>query len=186
MRTKKELAEIKKNLLNQNAINLTNIELNQHQQSLLKNCKFFIGARKDVNQFRLREDFDKFTNQLRTRSKQAIEKSTEKNTNITTNNSSSNTRDNSSYNKQVTKKKYKTNGLYRSNDTKNKQLKTFITTIEKQLFELKNMKRVPRNLRYEQRKASAELKSVENTVVRIKDKGSRFVLLPNKDYEDKV
>ena len=186
MRTKKELAEIKKNLLNQNAINLTNIELNQHQQSLLKKGKFFIGAPKDVNWFRLREDFDKFTNQLRTRSKQAIEKSTEKNTNITTNNSSSNTRDNSSYNKQVTKKKYKTNDLYRSNDTKNKQLKTFITTIEKQLFEPKNMKRVPRNLRYEQRKALAELKSVENTVVRIKDKGSRFVQIPNKDYEDKV
>ena len=30
---KKELAEIKKNLPNQNAINLTNIELSQRQQS---------------------------------------------------------------------------------------------------------------------------------------------------------
>ena len=38
----KELAEIKKNLPNQNAINLTNVELSQHQQSLLKKGPFFI------------------------------------------------------------------------------------------------------------------------------------------------
>ena len=78
MRTKKELAEIKKNLLNQNAINLTNIELNQHQQSLLKKGPSFIPTPKDVNWFNLRQDFDKFTNQLRTKFNQAIDKRTEK------------------------------------------------------------------------------------------------------------
>ena len=36
IRKKKELAEIDKNLPNQNAINLTNTELYQYQQSLLK------------------------------------------------------------------------------------------------------------------------------------------------------
>ena len=48
MRRKKELAEIKKNLPNQNTINLTNIEPNQHQQSLLKKSTFFIATPKDV------------------------------------------------------------------------------------------------------------------------------------------
>ena len=76
---KKELAEIKKNLPNQIAINLANIELNQHQQSLLKKGPSFIPTPKDVNWFNLRQDFDKFTNQLRTKFNQAIDKSTEKN-----------------------------------------------------------------------------------------------------------
>ena len=78
-RKKKELAEIRKSLPNQNAINLTNIELNQHQQSLLKKGPSFIPTPKDVNWFNLRQDFDKFTNQLRTKFNQAIEKSNEKN-----------------------------------------------------------------------------------------------------------
>ena len=38
---------------------------------------------------------------------------------------------------------------------------------------------------YEERKGLAELKSMENTVARIKDKGSRFVLLRNKDFKKK-
>ena len=46
---KKELAEIKKNLPNQNAINLTNIELSQRQQSLLKKGPSFIPTPKVVN-----------------------------------------------------------------------------------------------------------------------------------------
>ena len=85
-------------------------------------------------------------------------------------------------NEQVPKKKKKTNNLNRPKETKNKHLETFINTIEKQLFEPKNIKRVRSNLAYEERKALAELKSMENTVV----KGSRFVVLTNEDYESKV
>ena len=137
---------------------------------------------KDVTWFNLPQDFDKFINQLRIKFNQAIDKSTKKDTNITTSNRSNNTRDNSNNNEQIPKKKYKTNNLYRSKDIKNKHLETFIDTIEKQIFEPKNIKRVRRNLTYEERKALAELKSMENTVV----KGSRFVVLTNEDYESKV
>ena len=158
----------------------------QHQQSLLKKAPSFIPTPKDVNWFNLRQDFNKFTNQLRTKFNQSIDKSTEKNRNITTNNSSNNTRENSNNNEQVPKKKNKTNNLNRPKETKNKHLETFINTIEKQLFEPKNIKRVRSNLAYEERKALAELKSMENTVVRIQDKGSRFVLLTNEDPEKKV
>ena len=49
-----------------------------------------------------------------------------------------------------------------------------------------NIKRVRSNLAYEERKALAELKSMENTVVRIQHKESRFVLFTNEDYENKV
>ena len=75
-----------------------------------------------MNWFNLRQDFDKFKNQLGTKFNQAIDKSTEENTNITTNNISINTTDNSNNNEQVPKKKYKTNNLYRSKETKNQHL----------------------------------------------------------------
>ena len=74
IRKKKELAKIKKNLPNQNAINLTNIQLSQHQQSLSKKDPSFTPTLKDVNWFNLRQD----KNQLRTKFNQAIDKSTEK------------------------------------------------------------------------------------------------------------
>ena len=116
----------------------------------------------------MRQDFDEFTNQFRTKINLAIDKSTEKNTNITTNNSINsinNTRENSNNNEEVPKKKYKTNNLYRSKENKNKHLETFIDTIEKQLFEPENIKRVRTNLTYEERKALAELKSMENRLI---------------------
>ena len=100
-----------------------------------------------MNWFNLRQDFDKFTNQLRTKFSPAIDKSTEKNTNITTSNSSNNTKDNSNNNEQLPKRKYKTNNLYRSKETKNKNLETFIDRIKNQLSEPKNIKRVRSNLR---------------------------------------
>ena len=37
-----------------------------------------------------------------------------------------------------------------------------------------------------QRKELAELKSMENTVARIQDEESRFVVLTNEDYENKI
>ena len=139
-----------------------------------------------MNWFNLRQDFDKFTNQSITKFSQAIDQSPEKNTNIKTNNSSNNTKDNSNNNEQVPKKKYKSNNLYWSKETKNKHLETFIYTIEKQLFEYKNIKRFRSNLTYEERKELTELKSMENAVVRIQDKGCRFVLFINEDFENKV
>ena len=52
--------------------------MSQHQQSLLKKDPSFIPTPKDVNWFNLHQDFDEFTNQLRTKFNQAIEKSTAK------------------------------------------------------------------------------------------------------------
>ena len=88
-----------------------------------------------MNWFNLRQD----TNQLRTKFNQAIDKSTEKkkSRNININNSSSNS---NNKDEQVLKKKYKSNNFYRSKETKNKPLETFIDTIEKQLLEPKNIK----------------------------------------------
>ena len=50
----------------------------------------------------------------------------------------------------------------------------------------KNIKRVRSNLRHEEGKALADLKSMGSTVARIRDKGSRLALLTNEDSEKKV
>ena len=125
------LGEIKKNLPNDNAINLINTELSQHQQSLLKKGQSSIPTPQDVNWFNLRQDFDKFTNQLRIKFNKVIEKSAEENTNINTINSCNNIKVNSSNNEQVPKRKHKSNNLYRSKGTKKKHVECFIDTIEK-------------------------------------------------------
>ena len=53
--------------------------------------------------------------------------------------------------------------------------------MDKQLSEPKNIKRFRSNLTDEETKALAEIKSMGNTVVRIQNKGYRFVLLTNGD-----
>ena len=167
-RTRKKRACInKKNVLNQNTINLTNVELSQHHQSLLKKSPSFMPTTKDVNWFNLRQDFDKFKNQLRITFNQAIDKSNVKNTNVNTNNSNNNIKDNNDNNEPVPKKKHKSNNLYISKETKI------------------NIKKGKESKALE-RKALAELKSAKNTVVRIQNKGSRFVVLTNEDCEKKV
>ena len=55
-----------------------------------------------------------------------------------------------------------------------------------ELLELKNIERICSNLTCKERKALSELKPFKNTLVRIQDKGSRFVLLTNKDFEEEI
>ena len=63
-----EFAEIKNNVPNQATINLTNVELSQHQQTLLIINPSFVPTPKDVNWINLCQDSNKLTNQLRIKS----------------------------------------------------------------------------------------------------------------------
>lgn len=60
-----EFAEIKNNVPNQATIKLTNVELSQHQQTLLIINPSFVPTPKDVNWINLCQDSNKLTNQLR-------------------------------------------------------------------------------------------------------------------------
>ena len=60
-----EPAEIKNNVPNQATINLKNVELSQHQQTLLIINPSFVPTPKDVNWINLCQDSNKLTNQLR-------------------------------------------------------------------------------------------------------------------------
>ena len=82
-----------------------------------------------MNWFNLRQDFHKFTNQLRMKLNQAIDKSIVQNTNVNSSNTNKSIKVNSNNNEQAPKKKHKSNNLYRSKENKNIHLKTFVDTI---------------------------------------------------------
>ena len=73
-----------------------------------------------MNWFNLCLGFDKFTNKLRIKFNQVIDKNIVKNTTVNTNNSSNNIKDISNNNEQVPREKRKSNNLYRSKKTKDK------------------------------------------------------------------
>ena len=79
--------------------------------------------------------------------------------------------------------------LYRTRETKYKSLETFIENMEKELFNcstVQNVKIVSSNLGKDVKKALKEIKSWGDKVVRIKNKGSRFVILENEVHKEKV
>ena len=75
--------------------------------------------------------------------------------------------------------------MYPSKETYNKRLEIFIEKVEKELFDSKNVENVRQNLTRDERNALAEIKKWDNNIVRVQDKGSRFVVLNNDDYDHK-
>ena len=76
--------------------------------------------------------------------------------------------------------------LYNSKQSKNNSLELFIDTIEKEIFNPKNIRKTRNNLNKDEKVALKEIKSWEDKVIRVQDKGSRFVVLNTCDYVEKV
>ena len=76
--------------------------------------------------------------------------------------------------------------LYRTRETKYKSLETFIENMEKELFNLKNIKIARSNLSKDEKKALKEIKSWNDKVIRVQNKGFRFFILENIVYEGKI
>ena len=66
-RSKKKqcIKEIKQNVPDQNAINLSNSVLSEEQKSLLKKGPSFVPTPADINWYEVRKDFTKFTKKIR-------------------------------------------------------------------------------------------------------------------------
>ena len=58
--------------------------------------------------------------------------------------------------------------------------------MENDLFNTSNIRKPRNNLKKNGKLALKEIKSWDDKVIRIQDKGSRFVILSNNDYERKV
>ena len=192
--------EIRRNIPDQNAINLSNLELTESQKSLSIKGQSFVPTPKDINWFHLRQDSDKFVNQLRYRAKNHVPSNEAEQQNVTTNSND--------LPLQPPKRKKKTPVSYKSNETKLKSLEAFIDVIEKELFNpnnirkvhrhitnnirkvhrniTNNIRKVHRNITKEENVALQEMNNFEEHVIRVQDKGSRFVVLLAENYEMKV
>ena len=74
--------------------------------------------------------------------------------------------------------------LYNRKETKYKSLETFIENMEKGLFKPENIKLARSNLSTDEKKALKVIKLWDDKLVRVQVKGSIFVILENKVYEE--
>ena len=84
------------------------------------------------------------------------------------------------------RKKSATSRLYRTKEAKCKSLELFIETMENDLFNSSYIREPRNNLNKSEKLALKQIKSWDDKVIRVQDKGSRFVVLSNDDYESKV
>ena len=76
--------------------------------------------------------------------------------------------------------------LYRSKPSANNSVELFVKSIEKGLFNPSNIRKIRNNLNKEEKLAFKEMKSWNDKVIRVQDKGSRFVILDTNSYIEKV
>ena len=62
----------------------------------------------------------------------------------------------------------------------------FLDNIEKELFNPNNIRKTQNNLKKEDKLALNEMKSWDDKVIQVQDKGSRFVIPNTSNYVDKV
>ena len=65
-------------------------------------------------------------------------------------------------------------------------LEMFIELIEKDIFKLDNYRRIRNNISKEEKEALRNIQIDPSRTYRIQDKGSRFVILDNDDYINKI
>ena len=76
--------------------------------------------------------------------------------------------------------------LYRSKPSTNNSVESFINGIEKERFNSNNIGKIRNNLNKEEKQALKEMKSWDDKVIRVQDKGSRFVVLDTNSFIEKV
>ena len=76
--------------------------------------------------------------------------------------------------------------LYRSKPSTNNSVELFTKSIEKELFNPNNIRKIRNNLNKEEKLAPKEIKSWDEKVIRVQDKVSRFAVLENSSYIEKV
>ena len=160
---------------------MSNKDLSHAEQALLKKGPSFIPTPTDINWHNLRRDFDSFVNKLRYRVSKPAETSSI-NVNHTTNVSNLLVRQLG--NPPIEAKSSNVN--FRKKKTNISRLEPFIDLFEKDLFKPFNYSKIKGNITTGERKA---LKSIQNDYLRpyhLQDKGSRFVVLDNQDYVEKI
>ena len=148
----------------------------------------FTLPQNSFNWLDLRKDFDKFVNQLDYEFKKQHTQRQEQGSSANNDPQSWQHKiSNKDENNNLPPPPVKTNKfaqLHCLNETDNKSLEMFIKKIEKDLFNPENVKKVCHNL--SEKAVLKDIRYWDKNVVRVQDKGSRFVVLDNEDYIKKV
>ena len=75
---------------------------------------------------------------------------------------------------------------YRKDKTNINSLETFIELVQNDIFKPDNYRRIKSNITKEEREALKNIQRDSTRSYRIQDKGSRFVILDNDDYIEKI
>ena len=76
--------------------------------------------------------------------------------------------------------------LYRFKRTTNNSVKLFIKSTEKELFNPNNIKQTQNNLNKKEKLDFKKMRSWDNKVISVQDKGLRFIVLDINSYIEKV
>ena len=74
--------------------------------------------------------------------------------------------------------------LFCSKETKCKGMELFIEALENKLFNPNNIQKLRKNLNKNEKLDLKEITSWDDKVIDVQDKGSRFVILSNHDYDN--
>ena len=175
------------NAPDQYVINLPNAVLSEDQKTLLKKGPSFVPTPTDINWYNVRKDFIKFINKTRHFADVSDQPVQQQQQQLEVNpkdivSTSINVfppgqpHPVSSDSKQLDKSK----------QSNNNSLELFIDTIEKEIFNPKDVRKTHNNLNKDVKVAPKEVKSWEEKVIRVQDKASRFVVLSTCDHVEKV
>ena len=162
---------------------MSNSVLSEEQKSLLKKGPSFVPTPTDINWYEVRKDFTKFTNKIRhladlDQQQEQVHPQVKSNEPTTNEN-----------NFPPGKPPAKANPyqqLYRSKPSTNNSVELFIKSIVKELFKPRNVRKIRNNLNKEEKLALKKIKSGDDKVIRVQDKGSRFLVLDTNSYIEKV
>ena len=173
------IESIKATCPDSSTINLSTQELSVGEKSLLRKGPSFVPNPTDINWQNLKRDFDNFVNKLR---HHASETTTEV---PASNNEHLDSRMISKFgNPPPSKSRSHVN--YRKDKTNINSLETFIELVENDIFKPDNYRRIKSNITKEEREALKNIQRDSTRSYRIQDKGSRFVILDNDDYIEKI
>ena len=191
---REKLKLIKQNAPDQNAINLSKTILTEEEKSILIKGPSFVPTPTDINWYDVRKDFTKFANKLRhfteenqqQQQQQQQQQPQQEPTHPDINTEETTMNNNSFPPGKPPPKVNPYQQLFRSKPSNNNSLELFIDNIEKELFNPSNIRKTRNNLNKKEKLALNEMKSWEDKVIRVQDKGSRFVVLNTDNYIEKV
>ena len=162
---------------------MSNTVLSEKRKSLPKKGPSFAPTSTDINWYEVCKDFTKFTNKFRHLAdldRQQEQVQPQVNSNEPTIN------ENNFPPGKLHPKINPYQQLYRSKPSTNNSVELFIKSIKKNFLTPIKLKKTRSNLNKDEKLALKEMKSWNDKVILVQDKGSRFVVLDTNSYREKV